>query len=57
MTLDEAIEHAEEVGNNLTNNCKTKQCGLEHLQLAQWLKELKQYKEKENENKNRFCKQ
>jgi hypothetical protein len=46
MTLNEAIEHAEEVGNNLMNNCKTKQCGLEHLQLAQWLKELKQYKEK-----------
>lgn len=56
MTLDEAIEHAEDVGNNLMNNCKTKHCGLEHLQLAQWLKELKQYKEKENEDKNRFCK-
>jgi hypothetical protein len=35
MTLDEAIEHAEDVGTKLMNECKTKQCSLEHLQLAQ----------------------
>ena len=51
MTLDEAIKHAEEVGINLITNCETKQCGLEHLQLAQWLKELKQYKEKDGKFK------
>lgn len=56
MTLDEAIEHAEDVGTKLMTKCETKQCGLEHLQLAQWLKELKNFKEKENENKNGFCK-
>ena len=54
MTLDETIKHVERVGNDLITKCETKQCGLEHLQLAQWLKELKRYKE--NENKNRFCK-
>jgi hypothetical protein len=34
MTLDEAIEHAEEVGNKLMNKYETKQWCLEHFQLA-----------------------
>jgi len=38
MSLDEAIAHAEEVGNR--EECGTL-CGLQHLQLATWLKELK----------------
>ena len=38
MTLDEAIKHAEEVFNST--------CGKEHKQLAEWLKELKEKKEK-----------
>ena len=32
MTLDEAIEHCEEVSSRLCNVC-----GQEHKQLAQWL--------------------
>ena len=36
MTLDEAIEHAEEVA---TNRCG--ECAEEHKQLADWLRELK----------------
>jgi len=35
MTLDEAIQHCVEKGNDCT------ECGEEHLQLAEWLKELK----------------
>ena len=40
MTLDEAIEHAEEVANS---NCCS-ECSKEHKQLVEWLKELKQYR-------------
>ena len=38
MTLDEAIQHCEE--KTLCGNV----CGLEHKQLAEWLKELKGYR-------------
>jgi hypothetical protein len=41
LTLDEAIKHCEEKANEL-GGCD---CGNEHLQLAQWLKELKELKE------------
>lgn len=45
MTLDQAIEHAKEAGTRMINNgCKS--CGEEHLQLAYWLEELKQYRMK-----------
>jgi hypothetical protein len=37
MTLDEAIKHAKEQACKL-GNCE---CGKEHKQLAEWLKELK----------------
>lgn len=40
MTLDEAIEHAQEIADS---RCDT--CGQEHRQLAEWLRELKQYRE------------
>lgn len=56
MTLDEAIKHAEEV--MVENLEKTKdrnasdtiaiecfECADEHRQLAEWLKELKRYRE------------
>lgn len=36
MTLDEAIKHAEEVA-----GCTAAQCGVEHAQLAAWLRELR----------------
>ena len=38
MTLDEAIKHAEEQSYKL--GCT--ECGKEHKQLAEWLKELKE---------------
>lgn len=38
MTLDEAIEHCLKNTNNTS-------CGREHRQLAEWLKELKMYRE------------
>ena len=37
MTLDEAIQHCEEVANR---DCS--QCSKDHEQLADWLKELKE---------------
>ena len=52
MTLDEAIKHAEEVAEGhekikcikavTLEECK---CAEEHRQLAEWLKELKMYRE------------
>lgn len=57
MTIDEAIKHAEEVmvenlgktkGRNASDpiaiNCS--ECAEEHRQLAEWLKELKRYRER-----------
>lgn len=43
MTLDEAIIHAKELSEN-QSICEG--CREEHKQLAEWLEELKQYKEK-----------
>ena len=40
MTIDEAIKHAEDKANEL----ECSECGKEHKQLAEWLKELKEYK-------------
>jgi len=58
MTLDEAIQHCEEVAKENRelfekigassydeDNCL--ECAKAHEQLAEWLKELKQYKEKD----------
>ena len=42
MTLDEAIKHCEEVVDS-----KCDECGAEHRQLAEWLRELKQMKGEE----------
>lgn len=44
MTLDEAIEHCEE-----KSKCGTA-CGMEHKQLAEWLKELKVFRKIFKEN-------
>ena len=44
MTIDEAIEHAREVGLKMICNSKTHECGKEHIQLAKWLEELKLYR-------------
>lgn len=40
MTLDQAIKHCEEKA-----ECKDSECSKEHAQLAEWLKELKYYRE------------
>lgn len=42
ITLDEAIVHAREVADTRTDLCE--ECRAEHLQLAQWLEELKVYR-------------
>jgi hypothetical protein len=42
MTLDEAIKHCEEVAEKL---CICDECAEEHRQLAEWLEELKTYRE------------
>lgn len=42
MTIDEAIEHCYEIVNN---DCKNYGCRMDHKQLAEWLIELKSYKE------------
>jgi len=39
MTLDEAIQHCQE------KVCDNSECSQEHRQLAEWLTELKQYRE------------
>ncbi|GLI57699.1 hypothetical protein PM10SUCC1_32130 [Propionigenium maris DSM 9537] len=40
MTLDEAIRHAEEVSKS-----ECSECSLEHKQLAEWLIELKEFRQ------------
>ena len=40
MTLDEAIEHCEEVAKIVCDECAE-----EHMQLAEWLRELKKLRE------------
>lgn len=42
MTLEEAIEHCEEVAKITCG-----ECAKEHLQLAEWLRELKQRREQD----------
>lgn len=43
MTIEEAIQHCHEVAEK-----ECTECGKEHLQLAEWLTELKQRKEDAN---------
>ena len=44
MTLDEAIKHCEKrAKENRTEGCI--ECAKDHEQLAEWLKELKEYRE------------
>lgn len=45
MTLNEAIKHCEEVIEELENDCI--ECARDHKQLAEWLRELKAYREAE----------
>jgi DNA-directed RNA polymerase subunit RPC12/RpoP len=54
MTLEEAIKHCEEVAEENEKNAKNinniykkscLECASEHRQVAEWLKELKEYKD------------
>lgn len=47
MTLEEAIKHCEKVAEQLSSEECCDECAADHWQLAEWLKELKAYKEKE----------
>lgn len=49
MTLDEAIQHREEKA--LCGDA----CGLEHKQLAEWLKELKYYRKQKQKAMNQWA--
>lgn len=52
MTLDEAIKHAEEIASRKFDDCvHCINCAEEHRQLAEWLKELKRYRENDIVNK------
>ena len=45
MTIDEAIVHAREVASrNFDDRVHCIRCAEEHIQLAEWLEELKQYR-------------
>lgn len=62
MTLNEAIKHAEEKAKELAEEAweaelqersdvlKCRKCAVEHKQLAEWLKELKDYKERQGDD-------
>lgn len=64
MTLDEAIEHAEEVAEqnewfekNYLESIQCRKCAEEHRQLAEWLRELKQLRDRymSDNNPNFYC--
>ncbi len=44
MTLDEAIEHARDEACRKLTDSSTASVGLDYLQIAKWLEELKLYK-------------
>ena len=45
MTIDEAIQHCEEVADTPCFTDEEAKCYSEHRQLAEWLKELKAYRD------------
>lgn len=51
MTIDEAIEHCEEIAQDCELGEKPTVCADEHRQLAEWLKELKEYQSQNQKNK------
>lgn len=56
MTLNEAIAHAQEVADSMRRECPTHACGLEHQQLADWLRELRDRREKDRRDSwSGFC--
>lgn len=55
MTLDEAIIHTEEVAERCAVTDGDIKCESEHRQLAEWLKELKAYREREQKAIRNRC--
>lgn len=55
MTIDEAIKHAREVAECREDMCDS--CRKEHQQLADWLEELKLYKNLDLETPQHFTKE
>lgn len=53
MTLDEAILYCEKVADQCMITDGNRKCESDHRQLAEWLKELKEYKQK---YENKTCK-
>ena len=51
MTLTEAIKHCEDVADYDCFTDEQRKCSEEHRQLADWLKELKERREKDMEDK------
>ena len=50
MTIDEAIKHCYEDAEKELKDCSKNPCANEHLQLAKWLEELKEFKRGEQLN-------
>lgn len=48
LDLESAIQHCEEVANGMTAQGKCPECAADHRQLAEWLKELKTYREQKD---------
>ena len=46
LTLEDAITHCLEVADGQTAQGKCPECAMEHRQLAEWLKELRDYRER-----------
>ena len=50
MTLDEAIEHANQVADSYKDTAPACECAREHRQLAEWLRELRELRQLRIEN-------
>ena len=59
MNLNQAIRHAKEraCANYSYNHDKEQRCRREHLQLANWLRELKSYRKLASHNLTKVVKQ
>lgn len=47
MSIEEAIKHCNEVADSYNDTCPDCDCASDHRQLASWLQELKERREKE----------
>ena len=52
MTIDEAIQHCKEV----SESCLSNDCSVHHIQLMNWLKELKELRKRfDKKEKRKLC--